>query len=75
METKISITQEIADGLNEVRESGVTNMFAREVVLWELHSRGFDAAVVWVRENPKSYAHLVMWGYLLAEKSSLDSDL
>ena len=59
----VTVTQEVLDGINEVRDSGQTNMMDRQQVMVVADSLGFSDAVCWIDDNPKDYRKGIFRGF------------
>lgn len=64
---KVQVTQAVADGLEAVRSSGLTNMFDRQMVIHLLDEWEFEEAAEWVRKNRTKYAELIFHGLEVVE--------
>ncbi len=71
----MDIPQDVIDALEEVRESGVTNMLARSVVMHEISENGHHAAYLWLHENDRQYmAALMAMGRQRARPKDVELD-
>jgi hypothetical protein len=59
----IQVTAEVLEGLNAVRESGLTNMFVRTRVADIAGELGFDATADWIRQYPEKYKQGIFDGF------------
>lgn len=60
--TKMIMTDKVFRALMRIRDSGVTNMFAKNVVQRLAFDAGEYELVIYIEEHPKEYAHFVMTG-------------
>lgn len=58
----VTVNKEIAIGLDEIRKSGLTNMFDRNMVVMLLYKFGHGEAAKWVENNRKEYGRLIFEG-------------
>lgn len=58
----VKISQEVYDGIEAVRKSGLTNMFDSKAVIELCQMLGNDVAAKWVEENKDAYSRLVFEG-------------
>ena len=61
---KVPVSQEVLDGINAVKNTGVTNMFDTKVVMHILKVIGMDDAAAWIRDNKDQYAQGILYGFL-----------
>ena len=59
----INVSKDVYDGLEKVRESGLTNMFDRIRVIQILSSWGEDEAAEWVNNNRDTYGKGIFEGF------------
>jgi len=60
---KIMVAREVLDGLEAVRESGMTNMLNRPVVARLAEEMGFEEAARWIEDHRKEYAEGIFRGF------------
>jgi len=60
---KVKVPNEVLKGLMAVRESGLTNMFDRPVVIKIAEEMGFEEAADWVMAHRKEYAEGIFRGF------------
>ena len=60
---KVKVPSEVLKGLMAVRESGLTNMFDRPVVIRIAEEMGFEEAADWVETHRKEYAEGIFRGF------------
>ena len=59
----VPVTQEVFDGLEAVRRSGMTNMLDRTTVLMLAREWGFEATADWIESaGRKTYGELIFRG-------------
>ena len=59
----VPVTQEVFDGLEAVRRSGMTNMLDRPTVLMLAREWGFEATADWIESaGRKTYGELIFRG-------------
>lgn len=63
MDDKIKVSQEVLDGINSVRETGVTNMFDTKAVAHIAKVMGYTEAADWILANTKDYAQGIFNGF------------
>jgi len=61
--SKIRVPKNVLDGLEAVRQSGLTNMLDRPVVARLAEEMGFDTAAEWVEAHRKEYAEGIFRGF------------
>ena len=59
----INVSKDVYDGLEKVRESGLTNIFDRIRVIQILSSWGEDEAAEWVNNNRDTYGKGIFEGF------------
>ncbi len=59
----IPISADVFAGLEAVRESGLTNMLDRPMVIELAELWGYDATAQWLREHKTSYARGIFQGF------------
>ncbi len=55
----VTITQEVIDQAEKIRQAGPVNMFDRQGVQYHANERGDYALVLWIEDNPKDYYGLL----------------
>ncbi len=60
--TKVHVPQVVAEQLERIRQSGETNMLARNVVQVIADQEGFWELVLWIEAHPGDYARLIFHG-------------
>ena len=68
MSDPVRLTREIAEGIEAVRASGLTNMLDRPRVAESAEAMGFEASAEWVRANHDLYAQVVFHGFETTEE-------
>lgn len=63
MKDQVKVSSEIYSGLEAVRRSGLTNMFAYKDVAHIADSMGFTEAHDWILENPRTYSEGIFAGF------------
>lgn len=63
MEDKVIVTQEVLDGITEVRDAGLTNMFDARTMAHILKVMGMQTAADWVTNNKDEYAKGMLYGF------------
>lgn len=63
MEDKIKVSKDILEGITQVRETGMTNMFDTRAVAHIAKVMGFTAAAEWVLANKDEYAKGISNGF------------
>ena len=66
--SKVRVPKAVLDGLEAVRQSGLTNMLARPVVAELAREFGFDRAARWVETHRKEYAEAIFRGFEATEE-------
>ena len=61
--SKIRVPKNVLDGLEAVRQSGLTNMLDRPVVARLAEEMGFENAARWVEAHRKEYAEGIFCGF------------
>ena len=56
------MTETIRSQILAIRDTGLTNMFDKNMVQRLLFDRDMHEAVVWIEENPKDYVRFIMYG-------------
>lgn len=71
----VEITRAVLDGLEFIRQSGVTNMLDRPMVLQLAREWDFDATVDWIESvDRRTYGELIFKGPIIIDDGS-GSDL
>ena len=65
---KVKVSRRVLDGLEAVRQSGLTKMLARPVVAELAREFGFDRAARWVETHRKEYAEAIFRGFEATEE-------
>jgi hypothetical protein len=65
--TKVRVPKAVLDGLEAVRQSGLTNMLDRPVVAELARDVGFDEAARWVEDHRGQYAEAIFHGFETTE--------
>lgn len=60
---EVSVPRAVLDGLEAVRQSGLTNMLDRPVVARLAAEFGFDEAACWVETHRDQYAQGIFRGF------------
>jgi len=60
---RIRVSKGVLDGLEAVRESGMTNMLDRPVVIELAKQMGFEETARWIETHPRDYAEGVFRGF------------
>ena len=66
--SKVRVPKAVLDGLEAVRQSGLTNMLDRPVVARLASEFGFERAARWVETHRKDYAEAIFRGFEAAEE-------
>ncbi len=66
--SKVRVPKVVLDGLEAVRQSGLTNMLDRPVVAELAREFGFDEAARWIEAHRGLYAQGVFRGFELTEE-------
>ena len=66
--SKVRVPKAVLDGLEAVRQSGLTNMLDRPVVARLANEFGFDRAARWVEAHRKEYAEAIFRGFEATEE-------
>ena len=61
--SKIRVPKNVLDGLEALRQSGLTNMLDRPVVARLAEGMGFETAADWVEAHRKEYAEGIFRGF------------
>ena len=61
--SKIRVPKDVLDGLEAVRQSGLTNMLARPVGQRLAEEMGFENTAEWVESHRKEYAEGIFRGF------------
>ena len=65
---KVKVPKAVLDGLEAVRQSGLTNMLHRSVVAELAEEFGFEGTARWVRSNRKRFARGLFHGFAAEEE-------
>jgi len=68
--SKVRVPKAVLDGLEAVRQSGLTNMLDRPVVAQLAGEFGFDEAARWTDAHRDLYAKGVFRGFEVAEREN-----
>jgi len=60
---KVQVPDEVLKGIIAVRDSGLTNMLDRSVVVQLAAEMGYDATARWIKACPTEYAQGVLQGF------------
>lgn len=60
----VIVPQDVLDGLEAVRASGVINMLDRPVVQAIAHRMGYHETVLWIEENHGPYTEGIFRGFV-----------
>jgi hypothetical protein len=55
----ITVSQDVYDGIEAVRQSGLTNTLDRPMVRRLALAFGYDEAHAWIRDNPELYSRAI----------------
>ena len=66
--SKVRVPKAVLDGLEAVRQSGLTNMVDRPVVARLATEFGFERAARWVETHRKEYAQGIFRGFEATEE-------
>ena len=64
---EVRVPEAVLDGLEAVRQSGLTNMLDRPVVARLAAEFGFDEAACWIETHRDQYAQGIFRGFEAAE--------
>jgi len=67
MKMAVRVSKSVLDGITAVRDSGITNMLDREMVIRLCSELGFSIAARWVDRHKKEYSAGVFFGFEEAE--------
>lgn len=73
MENPVKVSREVFDGLEEIRQSGLTNMFDHGTVQYLAHLGDAHETVMWLEENRLRYIEGVLNGFEVEEEPICDS--
>lgn len=59
----VEVSAEIYEGIEAVRQSGLTNMLDRPAVAEIAEAMGFEASARWVRDHRDRYARALFAGF------------
>jgi len=65
--SKVRVSEDVMRGLDAVRESGLTNMLARDTVARLAREWGFEATARWIETHHKQYAEGLFAGFAVKE--------
>lgn len=60
---RVRVPREVFEGIEAVRQSGLTNMLDRPAVAEIAEAMGFEASACWVREHRDRYARAIFHGF------------
>jgi len=60
---RVRVSREVFEGIEAVRDSGLTNMLDRPVVAEIAEEMGFEESARWVREHRDLYARAIFHGF------------
>jgi hypothetical protein len=60
---RVRVPREVFEGIEAVRQSGLTNMLDRPVVAEIAEQMGFEESARWVREHRDLYARAIFHGF------------
>ena len=60
---KVKVTRRVLEGIKAVRDSGLTNILARPVVVELAAQMGFEEAARWIEAHNREYAEGVFRGF------------
>jgi len=72
--TPVSIPAAVYEGLEAVRQSGLSNMLDRPRVIELAEMMGYDETAAWVRDHRSEYARLIFAGVSVEEGGALCAD-
>lgn len=58
----IKLSKEVFEGIEEVRQSGLTNMLDRSIVIQLCEKFGYPESASWIKEHKSEYIRLVFEG-------------
>lgn len=64
----VAIPADVYEGLEVVRQSGVTNMLDRPRVIELAEMMGYDKTAEWLRTNRRAYCEGIFAGFIPDEK-------
>lgn len=65
----IPVPQNVLQGIDAVRKSGLTNMLMRPVVIKLAGELGFPEAADWIENNHKLYSEGIFRGFVIPESN------
>lgn len=65
MDGEIAVTEEVFEGLEYVRSSGLVNMFSYSEVIHIADTAGFDETVKWMKKNQDDYIAGIFSGFCI----------
>ena len=63
----VPVPAAVYEGLEAVRQSGLSNMFDRPRVIELAEMMGYDETAAWVRDHRSTYARLLFAGVIVEE--------
>ena len=66
--SKVKVPKAVLDGLEAVRQSGLTNMLDRPIVAELASEFGFEEAARWIKAHRREFAVGVFHGFTAAEE-------
>ena len=60
---KVKVTRPVLEGIEAVRDSGLTNMLDRPVVILLARQAGFEEAAQWIETHTRQYAEGIFHGF------------
>ena len=60
---KVKVTRRVLEGIEAIRDSGLTNMLDRPVVILLARQAGFEEAAQWVETHTRQYAAGIFRGF------------
>ena len=70
----IAVSQDVFDGIEAVRQSGVTNMLARDTVREVALLLGYEHTCLWLEEHPDLYSQAVFRGLAVEDPGQETTD-
>ena len=61
--SEVKVPRGVLTGLEAVRDSGLTNMFGRPVVVELAREMGFDRTAAWIESHRREYAEGIFHGF------------
>ena len=75
MSIRVPVPREVFDGIEAVRQSGLTNMLDHPLVAQIAEGMGYVHAARWVRENRDLYARAIFHGFEVIDNPGGESTL